>query len=85
MAHNDERRLTSGAALGQRVLCVNGRFCTTPPHSTSGRVLAANDPYGSYAPASTIKVLLAMTVLDNLRPDNFARANASVLRRTVDA
>ncbi|MEH3132987.1 MAG: serine hydrolase [Mycolicibacterium neoaurum] len=43
----------------------------------TGRVLAANDPYGSYAPASTIKVLLAMTVLDNLRPDNFARANAS--------
>lgn len=22
-------------------LCDNGRFCTTPPHSTSGRVLAA--------------------------------------------
>lgn len=43
----------------------------------TGRVLAANDPSGSYAPASTIKVLLAMTVLDSLRPDNFARANAS--------
>lgn len=43
----------------------------------TGRVLAANDPYGSYAPASTIKVLLAMTVLDRLRPDNFARANKS--------
>ncbi|MGW0158149.1 D-alanyl-D-alanine carboxypeptidase family protein [Mycobacterium sp. NPDC003323] len=43
----------------------------------TGRVLAANDPHGSYAPASTIKVLLAMTVLDHLRPDNFARANGS--------
>ncbi|KRE32009.1 D-alanyl-D-alanine carboxypeptidase [Mycobacterium sp. Soil538] len=43
----------------------------------SGRVLASRDPYGRYAPASTIKVLLAMVVLDHLRPDNFARANAS--------
>jgi D-alanyl-D-alanine carboxypeptidase (penicillin-binding protein 5/6) len=43
----------------------------------TGRVLAAKDPNGSYAPASTIKPLLAMVVLDNLRPDNFARANDS--------
>jgi D-alanyl-D-alanine carboxypeptidase (penicillin-binding protein 5/6) len=43
----------------------------------TGAVLTANDPGGSYAPASTIKVLLAMVVLDNLRPGNFARANGS--------
>lgn len=43
----------------------------------TGRVLASKDPHGSYAPASTIKPLLAMVVLDNLRPDNFARANQS--------
>nr|WP_085978060.1 MULTISPECIES: serine hydrolase [Mycolicibacterium] len=43
----------------------------------TGRVLASKDPYGTYAPASTIKVLLAMTVLDHLRPDSFARANES--------
>ncbi|MGE0778152.1 MAG: D-alanyl-D-alanine carboxypeptidase [Mycolicibacterium sp.] len=43
----------------------------------TGRVLAGKNPYGRYAPASTIKVLLAMTVLDHLRPDNFARANTS--------
>lgn len=43
----------------------------------SGRVLASHDPYGQHAPASTIKPLLAMVVLDNLRPDNFARANKS--------
>jgi D-alanyl-D-alanine carboxypeptidase (penicillin-binding protein 5/6) len=43
----------------------------------TGQVLASRDPNGSYAPASTIKVLLATVVLDNLRPDNFARANAS--------
>lgn len=46
----------------------------------TGRVLASKDPYGAYAPASTIKVLLAMTVLDHLRPDNFARANESHTR-----
>ncbi|MCB0949215.1 MAG: D-alanyl-D-alanine carboxypeptidase [Mycobacterium sp.] len=43
----------------------------------TGQVLASRDPYGSYAPASTIKVLLAMTVLDHLRPESFARANQS--------
>ncbi|EJZ07902.1 D-alanyl-D-alanine carboxypeptidase [Mycolicibacterium vaccae ATCC 25954] len=46
----------------------------------TGHVLASKDPYGAYAPASTIKVLLAMTVLDHLRPDNFARANESHTR-----
>jgi D-alanyl-D-alanine carboxypeptidase (penicillin-binding protein 5/6) len=43
----------------------------------SGRILASQDPFGQHAPASTIKPLLAMVVLDNLRPDNFARANKS--------
>jgi D-alanyl-D-alanine carboxypeptidase (penicillin-binding protein 5/6) len=43
----------------------------------SGRILASHDPYGQHAPASTIKPLLAMVALDNLRPDNFARANKS--------
>ena len=43
----------------------------------SGRILASHDPFGEHAPASTIKPLLAMVVLDNLRPDNFARANQS--------
>ena len=43
----------------------------------TGAVLAAKDGEGSYAPASTIKVLLAMVVVDNLKPGDFARANAS--------
>ncbi len=43
----------------------------------TGQALASSDPNGSYAPASTIKPLLAMVVLDHLRPDNFARANES--------
>jgi serine-type D-Ala-D-Ala carboxypeptidase (penicillin-binding protein 5/6) len=35
----------------------------------NGQVLAARDEYGQYAPASTIKVLLALTVLDELPLD----------------
>jgi D-alanyl-D-alanine carboxypeptidase (penicillin-binding protein 5/6) len=43
----------------------------------SGRILASRNPDEPHAPASTIKILLAMVVLDNLSPDNFARANTS--------
>ncbi|HPY25326.1 MAG: hypothetical protein QG655_2711 [Actinomycetota bacterium] len=40
----------------------------------SGRILGGNDPYGAHAPASTIKALLAMTVLDQVAPNAAARA-----------
>jgi serine-type D-Ala-D-Ala carboxypeptidase (penicillin-binding protein 5/6) len=43
----------------------------------TGRILAGRDPYGSYAPASTIKVLLAMTVLDHLDPRAAVRATSA--------
>jgi serine-type D-Ala-D-Ala carboxypeptidase (penicillin-binding protein 5/6) len=43
----------------------------------TGAILASRKPNEPYAPASTIKPLLAMVVLDHLRPDNFARANSS--------
>jgi D-alanyl-D-alanine carboxypeptidase (penicillin-binding protein 5/6) len=43
----------------------------------SGKVLGSRDPTGSHAPASTIKPLLAMVVLDHLNPNSFARANKS--------
>ena len=43
----------------------------------TGAILASRNPNEPHAPASTIKPLLAMVVLDNLRPDNFARANSS--------
>lgn len=46
----------------------------------TGQMLAAKNPTGRYAPASTIKVLLAMVVADTLRPDDYARANASHAR-----
>ncbi|WP_420040554.1 D-alanyl-D-alanine carboxypeptidase family protein [Gordonia sp. MP11Mi] len=35
----------------------------------SGDVIAAKDPHGRYRPASTVKVLLALTVLDSLDLD----------------
>ena len=43
----------------------------------SGRILGGNDAYGQYAPASTIKALLAMVVFDQLPLDAAARATAS--------
>jgi D-alanyl-D-alanine carboxypeptidase (penicillin-binding protein 5/6) len=45
--------------------------------TVTGRILGGRDPYGRYAPASTIKPLLAMVVLDQLRPEAAARANQS--------
>lgn len=47
----------------------------------SGQVLAGRDMYGAYPPASTIKVLLALTALDELRLDSAvvaSPANAQV-------
>ncbi|MCB0949216.1 MAG: D-alanyl-D-alanine carboxypeptidase [Mycobacterium sp.] len=41
----------------------------------TGEVLAARNEYGQYAPASTIKVLLALTVLDELPLDATIVAN----------
>lgn len=43
----------------------------------SGKILAGKDPYGVHAPASTIKALLAMVVLDNLNPNAAARATSA--------
>ena len=43
----------------------------------TGRVLASKNPSESHAPASTIKVLLALVVVEHLNPNSFARANQS--------
>lgn len=42
----------------------------------SGDVLAAKDPHGRYRPASTIKLLLALVVLDELDLDTVVTATA---------
>lgn len=43
----------------------------------SGRILGGNDAYSQRAPASTIKALLAMVVLDQLHPGAAARATSA--------
>ena len=43
----------------------------------SGNILGAKDAYGQHAPASTIKALLAMVVLDQISPDAAVRATQS--------
>lgn len=43
----------------------------------TGAVLAARDMYGPHPPASTIKTLLALVVLDELRPDATVVADAA--------
>lgn len=40
----------------------------------SGQILGAKDAYGQHAPASTIKPLLAMVVMDQVSPDATMRA-----------
>ena len=43
----------------------------------SGQILGSRDPYSAHAPASTIKALLAMVVLDLLPPTAAVRATAA--------
>ena len=43
----------------------------------SGRILGSRDPYGAHAPASTIKALLAMVVMDQVNPAAAMRATAA--------
>lgn len=43
----------------------------------SGRILGSSDPYGAHAPASTIKPLLAMVVMDQVNPASAMRATAA--------
>ena len=62
-----------------------GTAATAPPDGpaaawlvadmVTGQILGGRDPYGSYAPASTIKALLAMVVLDQVDPNAAARAS----------
>jgi len=44
---------------------------------TTGQIIGGKDPYSPYAPASTIKALLAMVVLDQLNPNAAIRATAA--------
>ena len=82
--------MTSPAVSAQPGVEPAGTVVAAPPDGPAqawliadldtGAVLASKNPSGSYAPASTIKVLLAMVVLDNLNPNSYARANQSHTR-----
>ena len=43
----------------------------------TGQILGGREPYSAHAPASTIKALLAMVVLDQLAPNAAVRATAA--------
>ncbi|KAA0112432.1 D-alanyl-D-alanine carboxypeptidase family protein [Mycolicibacterium sp. P1-5] len=43
----------------------------------TGQILGSREPYSAHAPASTIKPLLAMVVLDQLAPNTAIRATAA--------
>jgi serine-type D-Ala-D-Ala carboxypeptidase (penicillin-binding protein 5/6) len=43
--------------------------------ASTGQVLAAKDPHGEFAPASTLKVLTAITLLPRLNPDAMVTAS----------
>jgi serine-type D-Ala-D-Ala carboxypeptidase (penicillin-binding protein 5/6) len=70
-----------GAQLGSRGIVVNypahgaRKLPRVPAHSylvadaTTGQVLAAKDPHGHWAPASTLKILTTDTLMPVLSPD----------------
>lgn len=70
-----------GAQLGSRGIVVNypahgaRKLPRVPAHSyliadaTTGQVLAAKDPHGHWAPASTLKILTTDTLMPALNPD----------------
>ncbi len=76
--------------VGGRLLASSGIIVRDPPGSPplpsvpasayviatagTGQVLAAKDPHGLYPPASTLKVLTAITMLPRLRPDTMVLA-----------
>jgi D-alanyl-D-alanine carboxypeptidase (penicillin-binding protein 5/6) len=49
-------------------------------NAATGQVLAAKDPHGQFAPASTLKVLTAITLIPRLNPDAMVLAT----RRAAD-
>ncbi|HEX9065807.1 MAG TPA: D-alanyl-D-alanine carboxypeptidase [Streptosporangiaceae bacterium] len=77
------RRDVGGRALAGRGIVVAGHAVPLPAvpasayviaNARTGQVLAAKDPHGLYPPASTLKVLTAITMLPRLRPGTTIRA-----------
>lgn len=74
-----------GAALGSRGVVLDAPGATPLPRLTAssfvladlatGEVLAARDPHGRLRPASTLKVLTAVTIMPRLDPDEVYTAS----------
>ena len=73
-----DRRDVGGRRLASTGIAVARRAAPLPPvpasayviaNAGTGQVLAAKDAHGLYPPASTLKVLTAITMLPRLRPD----------------
>lgn len=81
------RETIGGPRLASRGLVVNaGGGVRKPPKvvakswivadATTGHVLAAKDPHGQYLPASTLKVLTALTLIPRLPADKTVKPSA---------
>jgi D-alanyl-D-alanine carboxypeptidase (penicillin-binding protein 5/6) len=90
-ASADEGEVVGGPALGTSGFAVDAPGATPLPRLTaasylladidSGEILAAHNPHGRLRPASTLKLLTAITVMPRLAPDTvytgrFEDANA---------
>jgi len=84
------RREVGGRLLAGGGIVVAPKAAPLPPvpasayviaNARTGQVLAAKDPHGLYPPASTLKVLTAITMLPRLKPD--ARIVATRLAASV--
>ncbi|HUZ52647.1 MAG TPA: D-alanyl-D-alanine carboxypeptidase [Streptosporangiaceae bacterium] len=79
------RREVGGRRLASRGIVVARRAMPLPPvpasayviaNARTGQVLAAKDAHGLYPPASTLKVLTAITMLPRLRPNSTIMATS---------
>jgi D-alanyl-D-alanine carboxypeptidase (penicillin-binding protein 5/6) len=85
-----QQTLVPNRDVGGRLLASSGIVVHYPPgapqlpsvpasayviaNANTGQVLAAKDPHGLYPPASTLKVLTAITMLPRLRPNSMLLA-----------
>lgn len=87
-AAGDHHRPVGGDLLRSRGLVVRVPSRTPRPPAVSaasyvvadldtGAVLAAKDPHGRYAPASTLKILTALTLIPRLSPSQLVTATAA--------
>jgi D-alanyl-D-alanine carboxypeptidase (penicillin-binding protein 5/6) len=84
-ATSDDTTPIGGALLGQRGVVVDSGAKALPKNEASafvvadadtGEVLAAKDPHGHYLPASTLKILTAVTLIPRLNKEKLVKPSA---------